>query len=755
MPLSRRALVLSGLAAGGGLAVWYAARRFDDGDARAAFAASTPDAFGLNAWIKIAPDGVITCGVHRAEMGQGVTTALPMLLAEELDADWSRVRYEFTPVDRDYFNFGILLRGRPLGDIEGRPLASAGTALIREAFHLVGMSMTISSTSIVDGWDTLRPAGAAARAMLVQAAARRWERAPESLRTENGHVLDPASGRRFEYGELAAAAARERPPSRPVLKAPARYRLVGTSPARLDIPDKVRGSATFGIDTRLPGMLYGSVHHAPIVGARLQRADAWLAERAPGVERIVSVGPDAVAVLASSTWAAWEAGRRLGLEADPADPVPPDSAALFGEYRAALDAPEPSVFGSRGDAPAILAAASRPVESVYELPFLAHVCMEPMNCAAQLDGDRLTLWAPTQAPTIARDVAAEAAGLPPERVTVHQTLIGGGFGRRADMDFVTQAARAALAVPGRPVKLTWSREEDVRRDMFRPAAVVRARGSVTRRGRIEALDYTLVGQSVIASYFRRTPTPRGGNAETDSSVVTGALDLAYEVPNHHVAFVPREPGVPVGYWRSVSNSINPFCIESFIDELAFTAAADPVEFRLRHLEAAPKHRAVLEAAAERADWGSALPEGHGRGVALIESHDSIVAQVVEVAAKPGSPVEVRRVVCVADCRAVVHPDIVRGQLEGGILQGLSAALLGEITLKAGQVEQGNFHNYGVLRLAQSPAIEVHLLSQGGRPGGAGEPGVPAAAPALVNAIFAATGERVRRLPVSRQLIVAQ
>jgi isoquinoline 1-oxidoreductase beta subunit len=754
MNVSRRRIVLGGLAVGSGLLVWSAARRLDDGDARAKFLASTPDSAVLNAWVKIDPDGMVTCGVHRAEMGQGVTTALPMLIAEELDVDWERVRFEFAPVDRDYFNFGVLLRGQPLGDTADRPLAHFGERLIRGAFHAMGMSLTLSSTSVVDAWDALRPAGAAARAMLIKAASRRWAAAADRLQTERGQVFDPLTGLRASYGELAAEAALERPPDAPTLRGPGQFRLIGTAPPRLDVPAKVTGKAAFGIDTVLPEMRYAVVRHSPLAGVRIAAVDnAAEVAGMPGVEGVVRIKDQAVAVVARDTWSAMRAAARLSLQPESMDSTAPDSEDMFGAWRRALDDADAVVFRDDGDVTAARAAGNISLDAVYELPYLAHACMEPMNCTARLDAGQVTLWVGTQAESIARDVAAETAGVSPDNVSVHRTFMGGGFGRRAEMDFVSAAVATAAAFPGQAVKLTYSREADMRFDMYRPAAVARVRAALDADARIAALDYMLVTQSVTASYFERTPTPRGGNARKDGAALSGALNLVYGVPNLRLAFVPQQSAVPAGFWRSVGNSHNGFIVECAMDELAAAAGRDPVEFRLAHLAERPQHAAVLREAAARAGWGAPLPPGVGRGVALIESHDSIVAQVaevaVEVAADSLTPraVSVIRVVCVIDCRTVVHPDIVVAQMESGILDGLASALYGRITLRSGAVEQGNFDDYRLLRLQDAPRIEVHLLPQGGRPGGVGEPGVPAAAPALVNAIYAATGQRVRRLPI--------
>ncbi|MCK6372398.1 MAG: molybdopterin-dependent oxidoreductase, partial [Gammaproteobacteria bacterium] len=537
------------------------------------------------------------------------------------------------------------------------------------------------------------------------------------------------------------------------LRDPAAFRIVGTSPPRLDIPAKVTGTAAYGTDTVLPGMLFATVKHSPLLNTRIAAVDnAAEVSSLPRVAGVVPLGERAVAVVARDTWSALRGAARLSLKAEPTDGIVADSDEIRASWRAVPDESQAAVLFEQGDAPGAIAAAERRLEESYELPYLAHLCMEPMSCTALVADGHVTVWAPTQAQSIARDIAAEVAGVSPSRATVHRTFLGGGFGRRAEMDFVAHAVRAAMAFPGSAVKLVYSREEDVRADMYRPAACARVRGALDLAGRIRAIDYLLISQSVTASYFTRTPTARGGNPRKDAAALSGAIGLPYAgVADLRCAFLPQDPGVPVGFWRSVGHSHNCFVIECFIDELAGAAGRDPVEFRLAHLDGRPAHQAVLREAARRAGWGAAPGRGRGRGVALIESHDSIVAQVVEVTAASPGDFSIDRVTCVIDPRTVIHPDTVVAQVEGAVLDGLSAALYGEVTIRGGAVEQGNFDDYRFMGLAEAPPIEVHILPQGGRPGGIGEPGLPAVAPALANAIFAATGERVRRLPLRRPL----
>jgi len=648
----------------------------------------------------------------------------------------------------------MLLNGQPLGDPEASWLAGTGTWAIRKVFHSMGLSMTISSSSMIDAWDTLRPAGAAARHMMLGAAARQWNTSPDALRTENGWVINDGGDRKASYGELAEAAARERPPAKPVLKDSSEYRIIGHDVPRLDTKMKVQGTAKFGVDVVQPDMLYAAVVHSPIAGTGVESFATNGVEQISGIHSVVLAGETgrerAVAVVADNTWLALQAAEKISITAKtPATPIA-NSDSIADDYLAQLDPTDNAdalvVFREDGQAESIIDAATTSVTAEYTVPFLAHVCMEPMNCTAWFTGEELEVWAPTQAHSVVRELGAAIAQLEPDKVTVHTTFMGGGFGRRAEMDFAKQAISVAVQIPGRPVKLTWSREQDVRHDAFRPAAVCRIRGATDGSGAISAMHYALATQSVVASYETRTPTPRGAEASGDASVITAVDPAVYPIQNLKVVFRPIESHVPAGYWRSVSHSWNTFFIESFIDELAVAANVDPLEFRRHVLMDQPRHLTVLNAVADRMRTGTAFSSG--RGYAIAESHSAIVAHGIEIATQGGRFLRVTRVVCAIDCGPVIHPDNVRAQMEGSVVDGLSAALYGQIDIEHGRAVQGNFNNYRRLRMADTPVIEVILIdSDASRPAGVGEPAVPGVAPALTNAIFNATGRRIRSLPV--------
>ncbi len=749
--LTRRAFLVTGAAVTGGLVVGtgYLASIDMTGLDGAINADGT---VSLNAWIRIAKDGTITFAVPRTEMGQGVHTALPMLIAEELEVslDGGNIRVEH-PVEElaVYANYTLGLNVRP--EEATGPLYWAG----KKVFGIFPYIGTGGSTSVVAAWEPLRVAGASARLMLAEAAADAWQVPAAECFGEDGHIVHRPSGRRLAYAELARAAAEKAPTENPVLKPASDFRLIGKSTARLDIPAKVTGEATFGIDVTLPDMAFGAIRQSPVFGGTVRSMDADAVRAMPGVVAVVDLG-DAVGVVADNTWHARRAVTALPVEFDESGNAGGSSAQWLADMHRALDADEAHAFRDDGGVDEALAASGRTVEATYETPFLAHACMEPMNCTALFEDGRAEIWMSTQSPLTGRWGAQRGAELVgqevTEPVTTHVTLTGGGFGRRADLDLAKQAMALAASVPGRPVKLVWSREEDIQHDMYRPPAVARFRAALGPDGAPTVWDNRIVTQSIAQSFGERNLPWGGGNPAKDHLSIEGAADLAYAVPKARVDLVDHPTPVPVGFWRSVGHSNNAFFVESFLDECAHAAGADPVDYRRRLLSGRPRHRAVLDLLAEKSGWGRPMAPGRGRGVALHESFRSIVGQVVEVSVADDGTLAIDRVVCVVDCGTVINPDTVKAQMEGAILFGLTAALFGEITIEDGRVAQSNFYDYEMIRMAQTPQFETHIVPSAEPPGGVGEPGLPPSMPALTNAIFAATGERIRSLPVTKSAL---
>lgn len=768
MPLwTRRRVLWTGAAAAGGLVAAYTWRALDDGDARARFQGDGSAGVAFDPWIRIAPDGITTFGIHRAEMGQAIVTTLAMLLAEELDADWSKVRHAFVEVDRDYYNFGMVGRGEPFGPTGDRALARAGTSMLRAAMKAMGLSMTISSASTIDGWDTLRPVAAAARGVLLEAAAARLDVPVSELTTEAGRVRHAATGRAFDYGVLAAEAARLSTPRDPPLKAPDAYRIIGTDVPRLEAPEKIDGRARFGIDVRLPKQRYATVVQCPAFGGTLGSWNATRALTLPGVERVLRIAPGALAVVATNTWAAFRGAEALEIEwRDPAGTAT-DTTSLRAALIESLDAPdaivvrepepEPQPAPAPAPAPELESTPFTPsgastLEAVYTVPYLAHACLEPMNATARFENGELEVWAPTQAHTLARSEAARVTGLEPERVRVHTTLLGGGFGRRTECDYVVQAALVARELPGTPLQLVWRRSEDLQHDAYRPMAAGRLRARITTNGagasRVESLECHVAAQSVTASFEARTPTPRRDDPKKDKSIVVGLSDMPYAAPSLTVSFRPFDSPVPVGFWRSVTHSYSCYFLESFLDEIAERLRMDPIALRRQWLAADARALRVLDELVRRARWDESLPSGQGRGVALSRSHGSIVAHVATVSLERGGA-RVLDITSVADCGRVIRPSSLRAQIEGAVIDGLWAAMRSQVTLERGRVVESNFADYPLLRMQEIPRIDVHVLESDERPGGAGEPALPPVAPAICNAIHAAGAPRVRSLPITQ------
>jgi len=663
-----------------------------------------------NAWLRIGTDESILVIVDRSEMGQGVATALPMLLAEELEVDWSRVRIEFAPADPKYNNL------------------------------LFGMQATGGSSSVRAAFTALRQAGAAAREVLIDAAAQTWGVDRAECHAEQGAVVH-TGGRRLTYGHLVATAATLPLPADPPLKAAGDWKIIGTRVPRLDTPLKVDGSAQFGIDAAVPGMLTAVVARCPVFGGTVARFDATAARAVPGVRDVVQIA-SGLAVVAEGYWPAKQGRDALDVawnEGPTADVSSGTIARMFAQRaeRAGAQARRD------GNAERALSGAARRIEAVYETPFLAHATMEPMNCTAHVRPDGVDIWAPTQFQGGAHQMGAAIGGVPPEQVKVHTTYLGGGFGRRFELDFIQEALETSKAV-GAPVKVIWSREDDTRHDFYRPASYHRMRAGLDAAGQPAAWTHRAVAPSIMARVF--PGTVQNG---LDGEAVEGAVEMPYAVPNVYVDYVLTDTGIPVGFWRSVNHSYNAFAVESFIDELAHAAGADPYEYRRALLGNAPRYLRVLELAATRAGWGSALPDGVFRGIAVHRSFESYVAQVAEVSVGQDGTVRVHRVVCAVDCGPVVNPDTVEAQMQSGIVYGLTAALYGEVGIEGGRAVQGNFNDYLMLRMGAMPRVETHIVPSTDPQGGVGEPGTPPIAPAVCNAIFAATGKRIRRLPIGR------
>jgi isoquinoline 1-oxidoreductase beta subunit len=729
---------------------------------RADLLAEGPGEVALNGWIKVLTDGSVQFATPYVEMGQGVHTALALLVAEEMDVAPERVKPVQAPHDAIYGNVAMFVGSLPLHPSNTEPGhettgARLGHWMVKKLARELGISVTGGSSTVADAWEPLRLAAATARAQLLGAASLRWKLPVAEFSVANGRIVHSAGHDQAHYGELAATAALTRPGD-VRLKPRAQWTRIGRPQTRGDALAKSTGQAGYGLDTRRPGMLYAVVQHAPAIGGVPTRIDTTEAMRKPGVERVVRLPPlagstDAIVVVARSTWHARQALQAVAVEWQPPPGGTLDSARILDDLEAAArEAAEHDRgfgFHSRGDGPKALAQAAQKLEAVYRAPYLAHATMEPMNCTAQVHADgSVEVWAPTQVPGPARDAAARIAGVAPERVTLHVTYLGGGFGRRLEVDYVAQSVRVALETNGRPVQLVWPRDEDFGHDFYRPAGAALLRGGLDAHGRLETLTIHSAGDAITPRWIERTlPALTGPVDLPDKTTAEGLFDLPYDVPHQCMAHVARRSGVPIGFWRSVGHSHNAFFSESFIDELAHAAKADPVAFRQRMLAGMPRHFAVLQLAAEKAGWGQPLPAGRARGVALHESFGSIVAMVVEASIDADKRPRAHRVVCAVDCGTVVNPDGVAQQVESSVVFGLTAALHGRIDIVRSEVQARNFPDQPLLALRETPLIETHCVPSTRAPSGMGEPALPPVAPALANAVFVLTGQRQRSLPL--------
>jgi isoquinoline 1-oxidoreductase subunit beta len=669
--------------------------------------------FAPNAFIQIAADESVTVIANHSEMGQGIYTSLPMLLNEELEADWSKIKVEPAPVDPAYNH------------------------------TVFGIQMTGGSTTTPSEWERFRKMGAMGRMMLIEAAAQKWGVPATECHVEKGVVIHSATGKKASYGSLTDAASQLQPPAKIPLKDPKQFTLIGKPVRRLDTPSKVNGTAQFGLDVRLPGMLFALVARSPVFGGKVVSFDATEALKIPGVRAVERI-PSGIAVVADRYWPAKLGREKLKITWDDGPNATLSTTQMLADFSKQSASPG-TIAKKTGDPASALAGAAKTITAEYDVPYLAHAMMEPLNCVVDLRADGCEIWTGTQFETVDRANAAQVAGLPPEKVKINTTLLGGGFGRRANpvSDFVVEAVHVAK-IAKTPVKVVWTREDDLAGGWYRPMWHDRFAAGLDAQGNPVAWTHTIVGQSILTGTAFE---PYGVKDGIDAASVEGAADLLYGIPNLQVDLHSPKIGVPVQWWRSVGHSHTGFSVESFFDEVAHAGGKDPYELRRKLLANQPRMSAVLQLVAEKAGWGKPLPPGRGRGIATHFSFDSYVAQVIEASVDKDGTVRVHRVVCAVDCGRTVNPDIVKAQMEGGIVFGLTAALKTEITLENGRVQQHNFYDYPMLRMFESPEIEVHIVPSEQNPTGVGEPSVPPVAPALTNAIFAATGKRVRRLPI--------
>ncbi len=753
--MKRRTWLLSALGATGALVVGWGVLPARSRMGSPELMLQTASDVALNGWIKIAKDGAVILAMPRSEMGQGVHTALAMLVAEELDVPLSRVRLEQAGADSIYGNVAMLVASLPF-----HPLDSEGGEkptkikmaewVVGKLARELGINATGGSSSMADLWDPMRMAAATARASLVQAAASAWQVTAKDITVANG-VMQHTSGKSAHFGDMAAAAAGTNPQD---IRTKARqdWKLIGQSTARTDVPSKVTGQAQFGLDVRLPGMLFAAMRMSPVLGGTASSVNSQAALAIAGVENVVQIdawggGTGGVAVVGKSSWHARQGAQAVQVQWQNPSTAVADTARIQADLLKALNTESGFTFHEQGVPTQAEKAAATRIDALYQAPYLAHATMEPMNCTAQVKDGKVEIWVPTQVPQMARDMAAKVAKVDKDQVTVHVTQLGGGFGRRLEVDFIGQAVQVAMACKGLPVQLSWSREEDMTHDFYRPMHLAKFQASLDDKGEITSLRIKSAGDAITPRWMARAAPHLSGPIDMpDKTASEGLFDLPYGFASQHMSHVATQSGAPVGFWRSVGHSHNAFFSESFIDELAATTQQDPLAFRLNWLKDAPRYAAVLKLAADKAAWGTPLPTGRARGIALHESFGSIVAQVAEVSLEQGQ-IRVHRVVCAIDCGTVINPGTVVQQMESSVIYGLSAALFGKIDIVGGVVQQGNFPSYPMVSLSQAPQVDTHIVPSTRHPAGVGEPAVPPIAPAVGNALFALTGKRQRALPL--------
>ena len=750
--MKRRTMLLSTLGVAGALIVGWGAL-----PARSRL--GKPDNFlagegiiSLNGWIQIAPDGSVGLAMNKSEMGQGIFNALTMLVAEELNTPMTSIHLHQSADDGIYGNVALFMGALPLhpivNDGEKPFIMKSAEWIVGKVARELGINATGGSTSVADSWLNLRYAAATAKASLLMAAAKQWNVPIKDLKVVNGKIirLDGTSAGFGDFAKEAAALT----PAEVTLKDRKEWDIIGKDTLRADIPSKTNGSAIFGIDVRLPNMLYATVVLSPIMGGSVKELD--VNQSVPELLKIVALksyagSANGFAVIGKTTWEAMQGSKQVKVQWAEKQDGAINTEEILKSLQDSVKKDSGFTFYKTGDIKEAESKAKKLVEANYSAPYLAHATLEPMNCTVQIKDGQVDVWVPTQIPGLVRAMTAKIANVPIDKVNVHVTLLGGGFGRRLELDFVSQAVQVAMAADGKPVQLTWSREQDMANDFYRPMQATQLKAALNDKGQVESLRIISAGDAITPRWMERVSIPLAGPIDApDKTASEGLFDFPYSFTNQHISHISTHMGVPIGYWRSVGHSQNAFFLESFIDELAHATGKDPLAFREALLTDAPRYLVVLQLAAKKANWGSPLPSGHARGIALHESFGSIVAEVVEASIQSGKP-KVHKVVCAIDCGTVVNPNTVIQQMQSSVNFGLTAALYGKIDIKDGIVQQINFTNYPMLHMADSPQVETWIVPSTRAPAGVGEPGVPPIAPALSNALFVLTGKRVRQLPL--------